>query len=780
VRSRVCSFILASSFRGASFRGALRFDLDLDSWVPRMIMTIRRRASVALVVLALVLPSSSSSSSSSSDASSVDRRVIVGHVAIDDDAGGAFIDSASRRRVLARGANAYWLRYASMGNENERTTVEKTLEAMVDLGLDVVRTWAFMDGDETSFDGRWTQRVAGEFDEDSHRALDALLVTLREKNLRVILTLTNYWPDYGGIDRYVGWARRDGDASANRREDFYTSPKCRAAFEAYVEFLVGRRNSVTGELYRDDPTIFSYQLINEPRVRGDESGGATFAAWAAHFASVVRRVDGGRHLVSVGTEGFFAESSPRASANPYAGAGRLGVDVERLRASDSIDFACVHVWTDDWMDSDEASKRRFVDAWIAAHLEEDSNATVKPVIFEEFGKHRPLKIRDDHFERVFRLVREHDATHRRSGALFWLLAPDAVEDYDGFSVFSPSDASTLDIIRREVASIESFLTRRERGEDAEDEDEAAKDVVDEQDDSNVNDDDDDVVVVEFPEVPDSKVDVDVRTSTSGLVRSYACRMSSNNPRGAHATYGDRVVLEFAVESTAPVDVSAEFAGRPRARVAATSSRAVTFANDSSREETTTTTYAIERILGEDDAYVDEGPMTFQIFVARRRTGAESSSSSSSSTTIEDDVALVVDAITEGTTVVFDSTAPYLVDAFLRPYVASGFDTDTGTNALRYGDVAVLYAAFSEPVEDFAARVNGREAFVSAASPHGDAHYAYVEIERGVDVPGDEISFAVDAVDRAGVPCYACKSPESMQTTDGSALVVVAEDADAAD
>ena len=736
-----------------------------------MTTTIRRRSFVALVLAVVLASTVTDASSSSSSSSSFDRRVIVGHVAIDDDAGGAFIDSVSRRRVRARGANAYWLRYASMGNENERKNVAQTLDAMVDLGLDVVRTWAFMDGDETSFDGRWTQRVAGEFDEDSHRALDALLVTLREKNLRVILTLTNYWPDYGGIDRYVGWARRDGDASANRREDFYTSPKCRAAFEAYVEFLVGRRNSVTGELYRDDPTIFSYQLINEPRVRGDESGGATFAAWAAHFASVVRRVDGGRHLVSVGTEGFFAESSPRASANPYAGAGRLGVDVERLRASDSIDFACVHVWTDDWMDSDEASKRRFVDAWIAAHLEEEgSNATVKPVIFEEFGKHRPLKIRDEHFERVFRLVREHDATHRRSGALFWLLAPDAVEDYDGFSVFSPSDASTLDIIRREVASIESFLTRRERGEDEE-----AEEAEDERDDSNVNvddDDDDDDVVVEFPEVPDSKVDGDVRTSTSGLVRSYACRMTSNNPRGAHATYGDRVVLEFAVESTAPVDVSAEFAGRPRARVVATSSRAVMFANDPSREETTTTTYAIERILGEDDAYVDEGPMRFQIFVARRRTGAESSSS-----TIEDDVALVVDAVTEGTTVVFDSTAPYLVDAFLRPYIASGFDVDARTSALRYGDVAVLYAAFSEPVDDFAARVNGREAFVSAASPHGDAHYAYVEIERGVDAPGDEISFAVDAVDRAGVPCYACKSPESMQTTDGSALIVVDADED---
>tara|TARA_B100001540_G_scaffold317344_1_gene350120 strand:- start:2686 stop:3435 length:750 start_codon:yes stop_codon:yes gene_type:complete len=249
-------------------------------------------------------------------------------------------------------------------------------------------------------------------------------------------------------------------------------------------------------------------------------------------------------------------------------------------------------------------------------------------------------------------------------------------------------------------------------------------------------------------------------------------MFSSNPRGARATYGDRVGLEFAAESTAPVDVFvAEFAGSARERVAATSSRAVTFANDPSRAETTTTTHTFERIVGDDGAYVDDGPMTFRIFVARRRDGAESS-------TFEDaDVALVVDAVTEGTTVVFDSTAPYLVDAFLRPYVARGDAADARSNALRYGDVAVLYAAFSEPVEEFTARLNGREAFVSAASSHGDAHYAYVEIERGADAPGDAISFAVDAVDRAGVPCYACKSPESMKTTDGSALIVADADAD---
>ena len=268
---------------------------DSHSFTRAMSLGCRECASIitttrALVALALALALSLARPVFASP--SPDRRDITGIVVVDERTG-TFMDSITRRRVRARGANAYWLRFASMGNERERENVHKTLDAMHDLGLDVVRTWAFMDGNEKSFDGRFTQGTRGDFRESSHAALDRLLTTCREKNLRVILTLTNYWPDYGGIDRYVEWAREEGDENARRREDFYTSTKCRDAFARYAEFLAGRRNTITGELYRDDPTIFSYQLINEPRVRGDTSDGAVFEEWVRAFAETIRRVDGG-------------------------------------------------------------------------------------------------------------------------------------------------------------------------------------------------------------------------------------------------------------------------------------------------------------------------------------------------------------------------------------------------------------------------------------------------------------------------------------------------------
>ena len=52
----------------------------------------------------------------------------------------------------------------------------------------------------------------------------------------------------------------------------HTCRTCRSAFKTYVKKIVNRRNSITGVLYRDDPTIMAWDLANEPYVLGDASG----------------------------------------------------------------------------------------------------------------------------------------------------------------------------------------------------------------------------------------------------------------------------------------------------------------------------------------------------------------------------------------------------------------------------------------------------------------------------------------------------------------------------
>lgn len=54
--------------------------------------------------------------------------------------------------------------------------------------------------------------------------------------------------------------------------DMRLSCSARNAFKDYVKAILTRRNSITGVLYKDDPTIMAWDLANEPWVLGDDSG----------------------------------------------------------------------------------------------------------------------------------------------------------------------------------------------------------------------------------------------------------------------------------------------------------------------------------------------------------------------------------------------------------------------------------------------------------------------------------------------------------------------------
>jgi hypothetical protein len=225
-------------------------------------------------------------------------------------------------------------------------------------------------------------------------------------------------------------------------------------------------------------------------------------------------------------------------------------------------------------------------------------------------------------------------------------------------------------------------------------------------------------------------------------------MTTSNAYDAHATYGDHVSIEFRIESKVPFDAFVDFI-TPRERMSPTSVQTTT---NEEGETRFASTFFATRHLGNGGVYVDEGPMRFRIEIVHETTLDERS--------------FVINGVTEGITVVFDSTAPYVVDAYLRPYVRNA---PPRANAVRIGDIAVLYVTFSEPVDDVRIRMRDRDAFVSLASPHGDAFYGYVEISRAAgDLPGDEVSFEITAVDRAGNACFTCADT---QTTDGSSLIV---------
>eukprot|EP00884_Botryococcus_braunii_P004027 jgi/Botrbrau1/13625/Bobra.0373s0004.1 len=129
---------------------------------------------------------------------------------------------------------------------------------------------AFADGPS-----QWNavQAAPGVLDERVLReGLDWAVSEAASYGLRLILTFTNAQSAYGGAPQYCYWRQALGDGVGRSIVDFYTDPIIRSWFQTYMASLVLRNNTMTGALYRDDPTILAWELINEPSVPAEDTG----------------------------------------------------------------------------------------------------------------------------------------------------------------------------------------------------------------------------------------------------------------------------------------------------------------------------------------------------------------------------------------------------------------------------------------------------------------------------------------------------------------------------
>eukprot|EP00899_Mesostigma_viride_P002190 jgi/Mesvir1/11972/Mv00291-RA.1 len=202
----------------------------------------------------------------------------------------------------------------------QKAAILEVLDTGKALGLNVLRTWAFNDGEENHLYA--LQARQGVYREGVFRILDFILHEASLRGIRVILPFVNAGTnDYGGILQYVKWAnataqtlRAAGDLAgaaairASTREDFFSEPLCWRFYQQHVWSLVHRRNVFTGRLYRDDPTILAWDLANEPRSPFDPTGHG-LTRWLDAMSSFVKSIDG-NHMVTSGSQGWFGPEPP--------------------------------------------------------------------------------------------------------------------------------------------------------------------------------------------------------------------------------------------------------------------------------------------------------------------------------------------------------------------------------------------------------------------------------------------------------------------------------------
>lgn len=336
-------------------------------------------------------------------------------------------------RVL--GGNAYYLQqlfsYAA-ANASMEAQALRALDDLSCLSMNVVRTMGFNDGQDMSS----IRKTPGSYEEAGLRALDRTVAEAKARGLRLILILTNNWPDFGGLDAYAAWAGRSHD-------DFYGDATMQSYWKDYVSMLLARVNTLTGIAYRDEPAIFGWELANEMRCRacrGSDRLVETVRALAVHIKAA-----GATQLVLDGGEGF--DDAPDAYggiSTTYPVAGEDGATFSRIRQIPELDLLSYHLYPESY-----GFTPNDVRIWIDAH-DRLAKAAGKLAYMGEFGSDPPGDMSNiDARDRL--RARDYDAWLRRyydtdhgPMAMLWQVIPQMRRPSgdDGYGVVYGQDHRT--------------------------------------------------------------------------------------------------------------------------------------------------------------------------------------------------------------------------------------------------------------------------------------------------------------------------------------------------
>jgi mannan endo-1,4-beta-mannosidase len=124
----------------------------------------------------------------------------------------------------------------------------------------------------------------GVFNEDAFKALDKVMQVANEAGVRVIIPLVDNWWWWGGPAEYAAFRGKSKD-------EFWTDPQLISDFKKTIEFIVNRKNTYTGELYKNDKALLGWETGNEL---------VCPFKWTAEIAKYIKSLDK-NHLVIEGT-----------------------------------------------------------------------------------------------------------------------------------------------------------------------------------------------------------------------------------------------------------------------------------------------------------------------------------------------------------------------------------------------------------------------------------------------------------------------------------------------
>jgi mannan endo-1,4-beta-mannosidase len=140
-----------------------------------------------------------------------------------------------------------------------------------------------------------------QYNEEAFKCLDRVIALCHEYDVRLIIPFiaSQTFGGIRGVDEFSAIAGKP-------KGSFWYDEEQKADFKHFLDFMLNRRNTVNGLLYKEDPAIFSWQLGNEfgsyPGDRGLSypEWEPKILAWSLEMAAYIKSVDPNHLIMEAG------------------------------------------------------------------------------------------------------------------------------------------------------------------------------------------------------------------------------------------------------------------------------------------------------------------------------------------------------------------------------------------------------------------------------------------------------------------------------------------------
>jgi hypothetical protein len=149
------------------------------------------------------------------------------------------------------------------------------------------------------------------YNEEAFCCLDRVVALAHEYNIRLIIPFiaSQSFAGIRGVDEFSSLAGKS-------KGSFWTDKEVKEDFRHFLNYLVNRKNTVNGKIYKNDPAILAWQLGNE---FGSYSGdrrldyndwSPKILNWSLEMASFIKKIDPNHLIIEAGganREAFLAD-----------------------------------------------------------------------------------------------------------------------------------------------------------------------------------------------------------------------------------------------------------------------------------------------------------------------------------------------------------------------------------------------------------------------------------------------------------------------------------------